>query len=57
MAAVRDLGKKFVLETVWTHPLMRDCSRQQRYTLVFAHGAWRIDKKEVLRATMGKWTF
>lgn len=56
VVAVQDLGKKLVLETVWTHPVMRDYSRQQRYTLVFANAAWRIDKKEVLRATTGKWT-
>ena len=56
VVAVQDLGKKLLLETLWTHPVMRDYSQQQRYTLAFADAEWRIDKKEVLRATTGKWT-
>lgn len=50
-----EIGRKCVLETLWTHPALPHCTQRRRYTLAFAHERWWIDKKETFSAAKGKW--
>ncbi|QWP76166.1 hypothetical protein J5226_21665 [Lysobacter sp. K5869] len=56
VVGAEDLGRKCMLETLWTHPTMRHYTQRRRYTLMFAHDRWWIDKKETFSAVKGKWT-
>lgn len=56
IVASESLGAgKAVIETLWTHPVMKDYSVKKRYTLVFKNKEWRVDRKEAFSSVKGKW--
>ncbi len=47
--------RKIVIETLWTHPLLADSTRKNRYTLVSRQGRVLLDKKESFRSYRNAW--